>query len=54
MRKAGKWLDGLVTLLRSRLETDDPFIEFAAALASVGKQVRNIRHCIEHPKKISA
>lgn len=53
MRKAGKWLDGFVAVLQSRLEAGDKFIEFATALASIGKQVRNVRHCIEHPKKIS-
>jgi hypothetical protein len=51
MRNAGKWLDGFVVILKSRLEPDDRFIEFASALAGTGKQVRDIRHCIEHPNE---
>ncbi|EJJ25013.1 hypothetical protein [Rhizobium sp. CF142] len=51
MRNAGKWLDGFVVILKSRLEADDPFIEFASVLAGTGKHVRDVRHCIEHPKE---
>ncbi|CDM57610.1 MULTISPECIES: hypothetical protein [Rhizobium] len=50
MRAAGAWLDGFVVNLQTRLAIDDPFIPFATALANFGKLVRNIRHCIEHPK----
>jgi hypothetical protein len=50
LRKAGTWLDGLHRHLTETLPEDDAFTKFADALASFGKLVRNVRHCIEHPK----
>jgi len=50
LRQAGKWLDGLANHLREKLGTEDQFSKFAAELSTNGKLVRNIRHCIEHPK----
>jgi hypothetical protein len=50
LRKSGKWLDGLAIHLSKTLKPDEDFSRFAGELAAFGKMVRNIRHCIEHPK----
>jgi hypothetical protein len=50
LRKAGKWLDGLATHLKSEVDQKDEFAAFAKDLARLGKLIRNVRHCIEHPK----
>ncbi|MGV2121697.1 hypothetical protein ACQZ4R_01150 [Agrobacterium vitis] len=50
LRKSGKWFDGLHNHLVKTLPEDDEFIGFVEGLADFGKLVRNVRHCIEHPK----
>lgn len=50
LRKSGKWFDGLHNHLANTLDEHDEFIKFSQGLAEFGKLVRNVRHCIEHPK----
>lgn len=50
LRKSGKWLDGLANVLMAEVGPKDNFAIFSRDLANIGKLIRNIRHCIEHPK----
>lgn len=49
LRKAGKWLDGFASYIESLEGAQSDYVAFARELATLGKQARNVRHCIEHP-----
>ncbi|MEY9781671.1 hypothetical protein [Sinorhizobium fredii] len=50
LRKSGKWLDGLTNHLEAPQDAKGEFLPFSKELADLGKLIRNVRHCIEHPK----
>lgn len=50
LRKSGKWLRGLTNHLEASQDAKGDFLPFSIELANLGKLIRNVRHCIEHPK----
>lgn len=50
MKAAGMWPDAFTKALEGEFDANDMIVGFAREIAEFARQLRNIRHCVEHPK----